>query len=208
MEITHLGHSEFKISGKNINIITDPFDPNAVGIPGIKTEADVVTVSHNHFDHNYLAGVRGEYICFDTPGEYEIKGADISGIPTFHDDKNGAERGTNTVFVYDVDGIKICHLGDIGHELSSEQLEKIDGIDILLMPVGGKFTIGSKAAAKILSEISPKIVIPMHYKVGKMNDLEPLENFLKEIGTEPQKAERLKILKKDLPENLQVYVLK
>jgi len=207
MEIVYLGHSEFKISGKNINVVTDPLNPSEVGITAPKIEADVVTISHDHFDHNFLAGVKGEYLCFDTPGEYEIKGAEIQGIPSFHDNTGGKERGLNTIFVYEIDGIKICHLGDLGHDLTPEQLDKIDGIDILLIPVGGKYTLDSKLAAKIISEISPKIVIPMHFKAGKMTDLEPLDNFLKELGIDPKKIDKLKIQKKDLPEELEVYQL-
>lgn len=208
MEIVYLGHSEFKLAGKNIIVVTDPFDPEKVGLGATKTEADVVTISHAHFDHNYSGGVRGNFICFDTPGEYEIRGNNIIGIPSFHDDKQGSERGNNTIFVYDIDEIKICHLGDLGHELTSEQIDKIDGVDILLVPVGGKYTINSKQAARIISDVSPKIVIPMHFRAGKMTELEPLEKFLKEIGKEAQYQEKLKIQKKDLPEEMQIIVLK
>jgi L-ascorbate metabolism protein UlaG (beta-lactamase superfamily) len=207
MEIIHLGHSSFKIIGKNITVVTDPFDPAKVGIPFPKTETDVVTVSHQHFDHNYLSALKGEYICFDSPGEYEIKTAELRGIPGCHDEKDGAERGENTIFTYEIDGINICHLGDQGKALSSDQLDKVDGVDILLIPVGGKSTIDVKAASKIVSEIEPKIVIPMHYKVGNMNDLDPVENFVKEMGIDPKKSDRLKIQKKDLPETLELHIL-
>jgi L-ascorbate metabolism protein UlaG (beta-lactamase superfamily) len=208
MEIAYLGHSSFKIIGKDLNIICDPFDAVKVGLAFPRTEADVVTVSHDHFDHNATASVRGQFVCFDTPGEYEIKNAEIIGTAGWHDDKSGVERGSNTIFSYEVDGINICHLGDLGCPLTSAQLEKIDGVDILMIPVGGKSTIGAKEAVKVISEIEPKIVIPMHYRAGKMTDLEPLDTFLKEIGKTPKTLDRLKTQKKDLPEEMEVVVLK
>jgi L-ascorbate metabolism protein UlaG (beta-lactamase superfamily) len=208
MEIAYLGHSSFKIIGKDLNIVCDPYDSTKVGLTFPRTEADVVTVSHDHFDHNAINAVRGQFVCFDTPGEYEIKNAEITGTAAWHDDKNGAEQGSNTIFSYEVDGINICHLGDLGCALTSAQLEKIDGVDILMIPVGGKYTIGAKEAVKVIAEIEPKIVIPMHFKAGKMTDLESLDTFLKEIGKTPKTSERLKILKKDLPEEMEVVVLK
>ncbi|MDD3480728.1 MAG: MBL fold metallo-hydrolase [Patescibacteria group bacterium] len=208
VEIVYLGHSCFKITGKEISIVADPYKESMVGLKLPKVEADVVTISHDHPDHNNKEGLRGEYLCFDTPGEYEIKKAEIVGIESYHDSVNGEERGKNTIFVYEIDGIHICHLGDLGQALTSEQLEKINGVDILLVPVGGKYTIGPKEAAKAISATSPKIVIPMHYRVGKMTDLEPLEGFIKEIGKEPKKVDTLKIAKKDLTEELEIYTLK
>lgn len=208
MEITYLGHSSFKLIGKDISIICDPFDSAKVGLNFPRVEADVVTISHDHFDHNAKEAVRGSFVCFDTPGEYEIKGAEIIGIDSFHDESQGAERGHNTIFVYEIDGIHICHLGDLGCSLSSEQIEKMDGVDILMVPVGGKLTIDAKQAAKVISDIEPKIVIPMHFKVGKMTELDPLEKFISEIGKAPKNLDRLKIQKKELPENLEVIILK
>jgi L-ascorbate metabolism protein UlaG (beta-lactamase superfamily) len=207
MEIIHLGHSSFKIIGKNVTIVCDPLDPAEVGIPFSKTDADVVTISHHHKDHDNLAGIKGEYLCFDSPGEYEIKTAEIRGITGCHDDKDGGDFGDNTIFSFDVDGINICHLGDQGKDLSSDQLDRVDGVDILMIPVGGKYTIDAKLATKLISEIEPKIVMPMHYQVGNMKDLAPLETFLKEVGIEPKKADRLKIQKKDLPEAMEIWVI-
>ena len=207
MEIVHLGHSSFKIIGKNVTIVTDPFDATEVGIPFPKSDADVVTISHAHKDHSNSQGIKGEYICFDSPGEYEIKTAEIVGIQGCHDAKDGADFGENTIFDFEVDGINVCHLGDQGKDLSSDQLDKIDGVDILMIPVGGKYTIDAKMATKLISEIEPKIVIPMHYKVGKMADLAPIETFVKEIGIEPKKADRIKIQKKDLPETMELWVI-
>lgn len=209
MEISYLGHSAFKIQGKEISIVSDPYNLSKYGfeakIP--KVEADVVTISHDHYDHNYKEGVKGNFICLDSPGEYEIKGAEIIGIDSFHDDKNGAERGHSTIFIYRVDGINLCHLGDLGTALSDDQIEKMDGIDILMVPVGGVYTIDAKGAAKVVAAIEPKIVIPMHFR-GAHPKLEPLENFLKEIGKTPKQIDRLKVQKKELPEEMEVMVLK
>lgn len=208
MEIAYLGHSSFKIIGKDLSVVSDPFDGGRVGIEMPRVSTDVVTISHDHFDHNNKASVKGDFVCFDTPGEYEIKGAEITGIESDHDDRGGAERGKNTIFIYQIDGIHVCHLGDLGCGLSSEQLEKMDGIDILLIPVGGKVTIDAKAAAKVISEIEPKIVIPMHFRVGKMTELDTLDKFIDAIGKTPKKTDRLKVQKKDLPEEMEVVVLK
>jgi L-ascorbate metabolism protein UlaG (beta-lactamase superfamily) len=207
VEIVSLGLSSFKISGKEISIVCDPYSDNAVGLKFPKVEANVVTISHDHADHNQRANVRGEFVCFDAPGEYEIRGAEIVGIKSFHDEKQGAERGLNTIFVFEIDDLKLCHLGDLGHDLSSEQIEQIDGIDILFIPVGGHVTIDAKRAARVVAEINPKGVIPIHYRVGKRDDLDPVEVFLKEIGKEPRVLSEVKLKAKDLGENLEVFLM-
>ncbi|MBW6431900.1 MBL fold metallo-hydrolase [Patescibacteria group bacterium] len=207
VEIINLGHAAFKFTGKTISVITDPFQDAAVGLKFPRVEADVVTISHDHDDHNNREGIKGDYICFDSPGEYEIKGAEIVGIRSYHDEKKGEERGQNTIFVYALDDIKICHLGDLGHELTSEQIEKIDGIDVLIIPVGGKYTIDAKQAAKVVAAIGPKIVLPAHYKIGKMTDLGAVDDFLKEMGAEAKKVSELKIKQKELADELEFYLL-
>lgn len=208
MEISYLGQSCFKIVGKKISILSDPFSPETVGLTMPKQEVDVVTVSHNHSDHNYVAAVKGDYLLLDSPGEYEVKESEFTGIFAAHDDKGGGERGMVTIFTMEVDDIKICHLGDLGVELTSDQLEKVDGVDILMIPVGGHFTIDAKTAVKVISQIEPKIVIPMHYQAGKMSVLAPVSTFLQEMAVNPTPQDKLKILAKDLPEDLEVVVLK
>lgn len=212
MEIQYLGHACFKIIGKSLSVITDPFDAKTAGYAPIKQSAEVVTVSHSHYDHNYVQAVQGSPLIFDSPGEYESKGAEFHGILSAHDESGGSERGLNTIFVMEVDNIKICHLGDLGIGLTSEQLEQMDGIDILLIPVGGTYTIDAKEAAEIVSEIEPGIVIPMHFatKEGKVGSgkLEGVDKFLHEMGVTPEVRERLKITKNDLPEEPEVVVLK
>lgn len=207
MEIIKLGHSSFKLVGKEATIVCDPFLSSRVGIPLPKVEADIVTISHHHEDHDNVEGVKGSNICFDTPGEYEIKNSEIKGIQSNHDTKNGEERGLNTIFTYEIDSINICHLGDLGTALTSDQLDKIGEVDVLLIPVGGTYTIGPKEAIKVISDINPKIVIPMHYKVSGMPELLPVEDFIKEIGKDPKSVDKLKIQKKDLPDELEVYIL-
>jgi len=182
----------------------DPFTPDFVGLKLGKQEADVVTISHNHDDHNYQEALKSEALVFDSAGEYEYKETEFIGVPASH----GNERGMVTMFTMEIDDIKICHLGDLGEELSSDQLDKIDGVDVLLVPVGGKYTLDPKGAVKVISQIEPKIVIPMHYQAGKMQDLAPLSAFLKEMGATPTPQEKLKVTTKDLPEELEVVVLK
>lgn len=209
MEISYLGHSCFKLSGKKISILVDPYDPAKVGLKLAKQDADVVTVSHAHRDHDYTEVMKTpDYLLLDAPGEYEVKESEIIGVSSYHDDKQGAERGLNTIFTYEIDDIKVCHLGDLGVELTSEQLEKVDGVDILLIPVGGTYTIDAKTAVKVISQVEPKIVIPMHYKQGEgFKDLAPVSDFLHEMGVEAKTQDKLKVVSRDLPTELEVVVL-
>ncbi len=221
MKIKYFGHSSFKISGKtstgaDITIVTDPFNEKDVGIPYSTQEADIVTISHQHKDHNALDKIKGtpgdDYFVADTPGEYEIKGLRILGLKSFHDNKEGAERGKNTIFIFDFADGRIAHLGDLGHELSSDQQEQIENIDVLLTPVGGIYTIGPKSAKNVIEDIEPLVVIPMHYKTDKhiesFKELATLDDFLKESGSQA-KPEKELIIKSssDLPENLKIIPL-
>ncbi len=181
MEISWLGYSSFKIKGSRATVITDPFPPE-LGSPGKQT-ATIVTVSHNHPTHAYVAGIEGSPRVISGPGEYEIGGVFISGFPTYHDTQQGKVRGRNTVYAIEIDEVTVCHLGDLGHPLSSGQLADIGTIDILLLPVGGKTTIDAAAAAQLVRQMEPKIVVPMHYQIGKFGaELEPVDRFLKEMG--------------------------
>jgi len=210
MKITWYGHSCFKIATNNTIIVTDPFGKD-IGLKPIRCEADIVTVSHDHYDHNNILSLRGSPFIVNEPGEYELKGITIRGINSFHDKKEGKERGLNTLFVIEAEGIKICHLGDLGQkELTSEQLESLGDVDILLIPVGGIYTVDGEEAVKIINQIEPKIVIPMHYKIPNLTiKLQGVDNFLKEIGREKQVVERLVIKEKDLPkEEIRVVVMK
>lgn len=214
MDIYPLGHSSFRIKGKTATVVLDPFDPKMVGLKLPKVEgADLITISHGHEDHNNSAAVGGEPFVISGPGEYEVKGITVIGVPSFHDDNKGADRGTNTIYVYTIDGVRICHLGDLGHKLTDDQVDEIGSVDILLIPVGGHFTISAKVAAEVVAQIEPTIVIPMHYQRAGLaadlaKELTPVADFLKEMGAEGVTAEaKLTTSKDKLPENTTVVVL-
>lgn len=209
MQITRLGHSCFKIQKNGTTIIIDPFD-DGTGIKMPKISADVVLSTHNHHDHANFSAIRGNAFEIKTPGEYEIKDIFIYGIKSFHDESEGKERGENLIFLLEIEGVRLVHFGDFGQkELTQEQLRKLQGIDILLIPVGGIYTINAKVAAEIISAIEPAIVIPMHYKEpGIKINLEPLDKFKKEMGNKIEVMDKLKIKKKELPkEETKIIVL-
>jgi len=208
MEIVWLGHSCFRIRGKEATIVTDPFD-KTLGYPVRKPTASIVTVSHNHPQHSFVDGVAGSPRVVSRPGEYDIANVFINGIATFHDNEKGATRGKNTVFFMEIDEVKVCHLGDLGHVPTSEQIEQMSGADILMVPVGGFTTLNAAAAAETIGLLEPKLVIPMHYKtdVVKM-ELEPLENFIKVMGLKEVVSQpKLNITKSNLPLEIKVLVL-
>ncbi len=207
MIIIWRGQSLFEIAtsrGKNnlVNIVIDPFSEE-VGLRVPKLEADIVLISHEHYDHNNVKAVAGNPFVIKGPGEYEIKEIFIQGIPAFHDNSLGKERGQVTIYTLETEELRLCHLGDLGQkELTSEQLEKIGPVDILMIPVGGTYTIDGKEAVKIMSQIEPKIIIPMHYSLPKLKaKLDPVDQFLKAVGVkkiEPQN--KFSIKKKDITE--------
>ncbi|MEK9179436.1 MAG: MBL fold metallo-hydrolase [Patescibacteria group bacterium] len=180
MKIKYCGHSSFLIQTKNADIVTDPFDTKMLGIKFPSVEASIVTVSHQHPDHNQTDAVGGEKVVFDFPGEYERKGVRIIGYQSFHDDAKGKERGENIIFKIIADGITIVHLGDLGHIPDDELMENIKDADILLIPVGGFYTIDAKTAVKIADIIKPEILIPMHFNDPKLNQ----EAFGKLLGVD------------------------
>lgn len=210
MEITYLGHASFRLKGKQKTVVTDPYDERVGKFPkGI--EADMVTVSHDHEDHNQIEKVHGSRFIVRGPGEYEIGGVSVVGVPTWHDDKNGGDRGRNTVYVVEMDGLRIAHLGDVGHKLSLEQLGEMGAIDILLIPVGGTYTIDAKTAAEVVKQVDPWVVIPMHYQTADThlsNQLAGVEEFLKEMGKpDVVPVPKYNVTADRLPEELQVVVL-
>ena len=213
MTIIWHGQSLFELTssrGKNnqVNIVIDPFSQE-VGLRLPKLEADIVLSTHEHYDHNNVKAVGGNYFLIEGPGEYEIREIFIQGIPAFHDDLQGKERGKTTIFTIEAEELRLCHLGDLGQkELTPDQLEKIGEIDILMIPIGGNYTISGKEAVKIMSQIEPKIIIPIHFdKVGEKNSL---KDFLEEAGDESSKAvDKLTIKRKDIADKSgEVVVLK
>ncbi|MCK5122866.1 MAG: MBL fold metallo-hydrolase [Candidatus Pacebacteria bacterium] len=205
MNIVWYGQSCFKIQSKDIILITDPFDKK-IGLRPPFGSADIVTISHNHYDHNNFQVIKNDPFIVDSVGEYEIKKVTIKGIDSCHDNQGGKEKGQNTIYKIEMEGIKICHLGDFGQStLVNGQLEKIGQIDILFIPIGGVFTIDWKSASAIISQIEPRIIIPMHYKIpgvkGDLLKLDTVDQFCKERGVSSKDAvNKFSIKKKDLPQ--------
>jgi len=208
VDIDWLGHSCFRIKGSHGVIITDPFPPG-LGYSLGKPTARIVTVSHQHPSHSYVQGVGGEPRVVKGPGEYEIGDVLILGIATFHDAVGGKNKGKNTVYLMEVDGMSICHLGDLGHVLNAEQVEEIDDVDVLLLPVGGVSTLNAPMAAEVIRRLEPKVVIPMHYKTPAISrKLGTVDEFLKEMGVEQIESKpKLSLTKSNLPASTQVFLL-
>lgn len=206
-KISWAGQSCFQISvsqAKDVSsdIVIDPFsDEYGLKLPNLS--ADIVLSTHGHNDHNHTKAVKGDPFIVEGPGEYEIKGVFIQGVESYHDNENGKERGKNTIYIIEVEGMRICHLGDLGqHQLTDEQLQKIDRVDVLMIPVGGGgYTISAVEAQKIISQIEPKIVIPMHYALPKLKaELDDVAKFLKTMGkTGVTPVDKLTIKAKELP---------
>ena len=213
MDITYLGHSSFKIKGKTAVVVTDPFSSEMLGFKFPKTEADIVAISHQHQDHNQQNLVEGSPFIISEPGEYEVKGVSVFGYPSFHDSASGAERGKNIIYVIETEGLRICHLGDLGSAIPPKTLEEISEVDVLMIPVGGVVTIGPKEAVDLISQIEPNIVLPMHYRAPgidktKFGDLATLDVFLKEMGAESsEKLDKISLTKDKLPEETKVVIL-
>lgn len=214
MVITWYGQACFKIQSGEKTLVFDPY-AKSIGLNPPSFQADIALVTHEHSDHNNISAVKGDYFLINGPGEYEVEGVKVRGITSFHDNERGAKRGFNTLYIVDLEGIKVLHMGDFGQEkLEDRQLEEIEDVDILMIPVGGFFTIGAKNAVSVINQIEPGIVIPMHYKVPKITieELVGVEEFLKEFGEEGVEAqEKFTIKQKDLPgeeENIRLVLLK
>ncbi len=208
MEIVWLGHSCFQLKGKDITIITDPFDRGSGYTMG-KVTADVVTVSHDAPDHNNVKAVGGSPNVVDGPGEYEIRGVFITGVATRRDRVRGSQGERNTAYLIEIDDLTVCHLGDLGHILTPEQVEQMNDADVLLIPTGGNNTINASQAAEVVSQIEPRIVVPMHFKTEVTTlQLDPVSKFLKEMGVaEVKPLPKLTVHKGGLPEETTVVLL-
>ena len=208
MKVTWLGHSCFLLQGEEgITILLDPFFEDSVGYPLPKLKADMVMISHDHTDHNNAsAGGSNSQVIFG-PGEYSSLGLEIRGIRSFHDQKKGRLRGENTIFCFQLDGIRICHLGDLGHILSPSQISEIGPVDLLFLPVGGRYTIDAKGADEVIEQIHPALVVPMHHRTGGLGfELDGVDEFLKG-KKEVSINEVLHLTKKDLAGEGRVAVL-
>ncbi len=208
MEIDWFGHSCFRLRTREITVVNDPYE-KSIGLSLARPRADVVTISHNHQGHDNIEGVRGTPKIINGPGEYEIGGAFVTGVRTFHDKKNGKDRGKNTAYVVTLDGLNICHLGDLGHVPTQSQAEDFGNVDVLLVPVGGVSTINASEATEVIALFEPMVVIPMHYKVPDLAfKLDGVDKFIKEMGLKKAEAvETYKVTKDNLPKETQVVLL-
>lgn len=184
MDIKWYGHASFLLTtAQGIKIITDPYEPGAydggIAYGPIPDKADIVTVSHDHADHNYVKGLSGKPTVITGEGRHEAKGIVIEGVSTYHDDSKGTERGGNTIFTIIADEMRVCHLGDLGHLLSDTEIQQIGQVDCLFIPVGGFFTIGPEEARQVTDQLHPKLIIPMHFKTDKCGfPIAPVDQFI------------------------------
>jgi L-ascorbate metabolism protein UlaG (beta-lactamase superfamily) len=214
MKIQWLGHASFLLtSDSGTRIITDPYTPGAFGLDyaPIAAEADVVTVSHEHADHNDVAGVKGKPQIIRGAGAHEAKGIRFKGVATYHDESTGTQRGENTLFCFAVDGVNVCHLGDLGHALDDRAVAEAGPVDVLLVPVGGNFTIDAAVANRVCDRLRPKIVIPMHFQndrcpnfpVTGVDDFVALRSSVKRID-----GSEVTVGKEELPSAVETVVLR
>ena len=206
MEISFLGHSSFLLKGKEVTVVTDPFDPKKVGFKFPEVEADIITVSHDHDDHNFVEGVGGEPFVISGSGEYEIKGVRIFGIPALH----GGDLGKVTLYLIEIDDLSVVHLSDLGHKLEHDQVEELNSVDILVVPVGDAgVQLDAEKAAEVVAQLEPYIVLPMHYRESEATKkFDPVDKFLEQMGEENVRREKkLKVTKSSLPEDTEVVVL-
>ncbi|UCD04781.1 MAG: MBL fold metallo-hydrolase [candidate division WOR-3 bacterium] len=211
MKIKFLGHAAFLIeAGSGVKIITDPYKPGCfdggIKYRPITEEADIVTISHEHDDHN-CTDIQGEPVFVRGAVKKNVKGIEITGMDVFHDESGGSERGTNTIFKMTIDGMIIVHLGDLGHPLSDKDAKQIGTVDILFVPVGGYFTIDAKVAEDTVSKLNPRVVIPMHFKTEKCGfPIAAVDDYVKDKDTKKFESQ-VEIKKEDLPDKMKIYLL-
>jgi len=214
MKVKWLGHACFLLtSDSGVRILTDPYTPGAFGLgygPPAET-ADIVTVSHEHADHNNTAAVKGKPEVVRGAGVHKVKGVEIKGVSTSHDEASGSQRGPNVVFCFTLDGVRVCHLGDLGHDLAPGLLAEIGPVDVLMIPVGGTFTIDANAASRVADRIAPKVVIPMHFQNERCRDfpVAAVDDFRKKRQrVRMVDGSEVEIKKENLPAETETVVLK
>lgn len=207
-EFKWFGHGCFRIRGREATMLLDPVG-KAAGYSLPRQKADIVTVSHAHPGHNALGSVQEGYFLVDGPGEYEVSEVSITGIRTAHDKQGGREYGYNTIYTFELEDIRICHLGDLAHPLTEDQTEGLEGVDVLLIPVGGGRALDAQGATEVIGQIEPRIVIPMHYRTaGGDPQLDDLTAFCQALGvTDPTPLEKLTLRKSDLPDAMKIIIL-
>jgi L-ascorbate metabolism protein UlaG (beta-lactamase superfamily) len=208
LEINWYGHACFRLKDRNLTVVCDPYD-KSIGLTLPKLKADIVTISHYAPGHSYAEAIKDTRKVFSGPGEYEVEGVFITGIATFHGKNQAGVADPNTVFIFEFPEMTVAHLGDLGHVLTESQVEAIPNIDVLLVPVGGRYTLDAAMAAEVIGIVEPRIVIPMHFRMeGTPQQLDPLDRFLKEMGVPaPEPIGALRITKAQLPEETQVMVM-
>ncbi len=209
MKIKWWGHASFLITASDgTRTLTDPYDEE-LPYAEINDRADYVTVSHSHYDHNAVGVVPGNPRVVDDVKGYKDEKIKIEGISSYHDDAQGSKRGENIIFKIELEGIKVCHMGDLGHLLNEEQVERLSGVDILLIPVGGNYTINAEQASKILEVLNPPVVIPMHYKTDILDfPIKGVDEFTKLFT--PEKVEKIdgsEVEIEEIPSTQKVYIL-
>jgi len=214
MKLKWLGHASMLLtSNDGVRVITDPYEAGAFGLDygPITESADVVTVSHDHADHNNISSVKGNPQLVKGSGTHQARGIEFRGIESHHDTSAGKERGPNIIFCFSLDGVRLCHLGDLGHALDSDTQAKIGPVDVLLTPVGGNFTIDANVAVETCRALQPKVVIPMHYRndrcpqfpVARVDEFIMLVDKVKNV-----KASEVELVPDSLPQHMEVMVLK
>jgi len=207
LQIRWHGHACWEITN-DLTLVTDPHDGKSIGIPAPNVAGDIILVSHNHYDHNSVKTVEKSSSKVVTDGrKRNISNIEIKGIDSFHDEEHGAKRGSNIIYKFTMDGINFCHLGDLGHELDDESIERIGNVDILFIPIGGTFTVDDKQSWNVINKIKPKIIVPMHYKIGGLSlPIAGLDPFLEKakykvihVGNE------IDIEKEDLPSEPEIW---
>lgn len=208
MEIIWYGHSCFRLRGREAVIVTDPYD-RSIGLTLPRVVANIVTVSHRDPHHSHVAAVAGQPHVIDGPGEYEVAATFITGVATYRDREKGRRLGKNTAYLMEIDDLVVCHLGDLGHLLAPDQIEALKDPDVLLVPVGGQCTLSGEEAAEVVSQLEPRIVVPMHYAIDRLKvQLDPVDRFCKEMAVDILETQtRLSVSKTSLPEQTTVVLL-
>ena len=212
MKIQYLGHSSFKLTeSTGTSIVTDPYSPK-IGFDMPEVTADAVTISHHHFDHDYVKAVGGSPKIIDKESSYDLPGVEINAFKSYHDNVGGKQRGENVIFKFRMDGLDVCHLGDLGEECSAELIERLLPVDVLLIPVGGNYTVDAETAKEFVDRLMPEIVIPMHYKQkdGKI-DIDRVEDFLDlfdESEVEDVESDEIELSRRDLKGETRIILLR
>ena len=207
LQIRWHGHSCFEITNE-VTLVTDPHDGKSIGIHAPNVTGDIILVSHDHYDHNSVKSVEkeGSKVITDTR-KRNISNVEIKGIESFHDECCGEKRGSNIIYKFTMENITFCHMGDLGHDLDEDTVQKIGNVDILFIPIGGTFTLDAKQAWRIIKKVKPRIAVPMHYKIGGLSlPITGIEPFLEESKYEILKVgNEIDIEKEDLPEEPEIW---